>query len=656
MSAGIVYLSAPGLPQRTTPEKSVLAAEWLVLALGFCAPAHQRMRWFTLAALVVLGAWAIHPVCWLWGACMLLGALGLQDLSILRRDRSLGFALGAAAVAVIAPAVLGAVVWFAADVGGGIFRSRISEAWPEAIGARAALGANALGVWASFALLASGVPDRSSVLRVAGALAALGLAFLVVFRSLFLASTLWLPDSVQWSESPHLLNLMKLKLGVPLYGRLEDCNSYSYSPLLELVHHAILAPLGVSLSLPANRSLGLVWHVVCVAVLGWVFLGGQRQKPRGRVWVFAVLAALWVVVTSSFLAGVVHSDHLLMTGLCLAVGLLTAERRMPRWLFYAGLVTVPVFATMAKLTGAGIGLGLALAYLRPLRWRPLLVLAGSAALALCTIPLFDATLGPFSTYAILLQASHPIRWLRWPAALESPPGRLFIVALAALGVAWVYAHRRGDLEHRVRVNDAVRLAWLTVGFMIPSLVAYLKVGGRENSLLPMTVGGAAILLQIAPLVPHGLRWTVVAPWALCLLTGVAPPVHLASAAVRQEAAVRHARMVSLVRQELSQGRKTLAFGSIAAWIDAGGPAVPLDSWQTVCELELGRYPAAEAFYKRLREYYQSVIVSRHVLSSRFGTNGPHLRQQMSEMYTLVSPASLPLEDSPVPLLFRRRCD
>ena len=140
-----------------------------------------------------------------------------------------------------------------------------------------------------------------------------------------------------------------------------------------------------------------------------------------------------------------------------------------------------------------------------------------------------------------------------------------------------------------------------------------------------------------------------------MLLGIAPPVPAVSVEVRRAAVARHAETVSLVKQELYQGRRTLALGSTAAWIEANGPGVPLDLWQAVGELELGGYPQAEAFYRRIRDgYYQSIVVSRHVLSPRYSSSAPRLGQLLHAHFVLVTPRSMPAESEVVPLLFRRR--
>ena len=452
-----------------------------------------------------------------------------------------------------------------------------------------------------------------------------------------------------------MLNLLKLKRGAALYGPLEDCNSYSYSPLLELIHHTLLAPLGASLSLPTNRSLSLLWQGVTVAVLAWALCSGRDLGPKRWPLGVGILAGLWLVVTSSFLTSTLHPDHLTMLAFSLAIALVVAERRMPPWLLRAGLLSVPVFATMTKLTGAGIGLGLVVAFLWPFRGGPLLWLAASAVLALGSIALYDTTLGPFSTYAIGLQASHPIRWGAWHTVWGTAPGRWFLVAIGAAAAARLATRGRASAEDAARVRDAIRLVGLTSAFMLPSLVAYLKVGGRTNSLLPMTIGAAAVLLQLAPLVPSALRSLALAPCALCMLWGVAPPSPVASLADRRAVVARHRQTVSLVKQELDRGRRTLALGDVAAWIDAGGASVPLDSWQTVGELEVGKHEQAEAFFRRIRDgYYQSLVMSRHVLSAQYSETAPRLRQLLKTHFVLVSPQSMPPEDEVVPLLFRRR--
>ncbi len=105
------------------------------------------------------------------------------------------------------------------------------------------------------------------------------------------------------------------------------------------------------------------------------------------------------------------------------------------------LALLPMVATVFKLNGAGIGIGLVLAVLFERRWMALVSLGVGAVLALATIPLFDATLGQFSLYAIRLQASPTVFWGRLAEVPSSAPGLIFIVAWrrsrrAPLGRVW----------------------------------------------------------------------------------------------------------------------------------------------------------------------------------------------------------------------------
>jgi hypothetical protein len=244
------------------------------------------------------------------------------------------------------------------------------------------------------------------------------------------------------------------------------------------------------------------------------------------------------------------------------------------------------------------------------------------------------------------------------SAFSAPEGRVFIASLAALALARAAA--RGsfgdrlspDSESRLRAaaGDGIRLALLTAAFLAPSLVAFLKVGGRANSLAPMTIGGAAILLRLACAAPAPVRQSIFAPAGLALLLSVAPAEVPVSPADARAAERRLDETVVMIRKELAEGRSTLFYGGTAAWILAGARAVPLDRWQTVEELVLGGRPEVEAFHDRLRRgYYGSVVLGAQVLSPRYSRDAGTLRDILTTHFDPMTPSRG--DDEGQPLLF-----
>ncbi len=376
-----------------------------------------------------------------------------------------------------------------------------------------------------------------------------------------------LPHDMKWSEAPFLLNQLKLQAGEALYGPATDFNSYSYSPGLELLHFAALAPLGLAASLQAHRVLVLGWHLLSIAILYWALQPhlarfATRRFRRGLL-LLLVAGAVW----SSLLAPLLHPDHALMVCFAGAIALVIAEERMPRWLFLGLFLLIPPLATCLKLTGPGVGVGLVLVFALRRRFPELLVLCVSGVVALATIPLFDATLGPFSTYAITLQASHPIRWGAWDMMFSEAAGQ---VALAVLGVAlWtsVASRRRAPApKPELLSRELLSVLTITLATMAPSAVAYLKVGGRANSLMPLSLGAVVmwvLTLERAPLRRAQQRlWG--AAFSLWMVLTLIPPGALARGVTRQQLVARFDHEVRIVRAEISAGRRTLVYGNTAS--------------------------------------------------------------------------------------------
>ncbi|MEP7051131.1 MAG: hypothetical protein ABJB12_12305 [Pseudomonadota bacterium] len=459
-----------------------------------------------------------------------------------------------------------------------------------------------------------------------------------------IVSVATLPSDLEiWSEPPALTNLLKLHAGEPFYGPVADANSHSYSPGLELTQFALLRPFHLELSLRAHRALGLLWQALSATILAhalWPWAGTRLKAALGHFAYPALLLAAANVTLSSLLAPHVHPDHLLMLCFCAALALClhTDPFRRRDWLL---LALLPLIGIFFKLTAAGIGVGLVFAVLFERRWRALAPLAIGGALSLATVPLFDATLGPFSLYALRLQASPTMFWWRLAEVPASAPGLIFIVSVLAA----VPAVSLGVV--RANARAAARCLWLTFGIGVPSVVAYCRLGGRSNSLLPLAIGGSVALFTLlgAASAPsratnaEPLRWRIAAPlllvmfWAAFSVGGNVQPVVGES---RRELLAAHAREVAWLRGMFARGRHPLSQGT-AAWLEIGRRDVPRDRLSSASDLDLGH--RSNGFETRLLDgtydglYFSASALTQNPLLLR-------MRERLAARFRVVEPANL----------------
>ncbi|HEX3850204.1 MAG TPA: hypothetical protein VHW01_04510, partial [Polyangiaceae bacterium] len=279
------------------------------------------------------------------------------------------------------------------------------------------------------------------------------------------------------------------------------------------------------------------------------------------------------------------------------------------------LGVVPIAATVFKLTGAGIGVGLLLAVLMERRFHALGIVVLAGVLSLLTIPIFDATLGQFSAYAIHLQASHPIDWEHIALVPRSAAGTIFGVALLTVFVSSLARPSSANCR------AARRVLALTACFGAVSLAAFLKHGGRENSLLPLAIGGIAalstVLAESSASASNALPLVAVF-WAALAMSWPSPPIHGETRAALVHA---HEREVSFLRDSFARGQRPWSQGT-AAWIDAGRRDVPLDRLASASELDLGHFRELGACERRLTNgYYDAFFLSARALS-----DNPFLRR------------------------------
>lgn len=445
--------------------------------------------------------------------------------------------------------------------------------------------------------------DRSATRPLGLALLALTLG-LVFVRVIDVVGTLSAPVEVSWAEAPFLVDMLKLDAHQPIYGPLADINSYSYSPLLQLLQHTVLTPLHAQLSLVAHRGLTLLDLFAASVVFAWavaphVAEGLARILPsRSGVWGFAIAL---LVGFSSFLAGSIHPDHPTLVCVAVAFALVVRERAWPRWLWWPTLLFVTPVGVAFKLTAAGIGLGLGAVMIVERRLRECLVLFVSALMSVGTIPLFNATCGPFSTYAIAMQRSHPIEWARlfWPPTIHFAAATALALAITAL------LARGADAETRVVLR---RIGLFFGGVVVLMLPAYLKFAGRENNLLAvLALGVLLVIVAAARQEPvertHPLLGPAVVLYMIMLVwtppgTSTVVPVPMATQVHAVDAAMS---------DDDKWGAQTLV-PSAALWIAHGRHDVPLDRTNSAYELFFGHHPEAELFFDHIEDgRYRSVV-------------------------------------------------
>jgi len=601
LALAAAWLLAPGGALLAASGR-VLLVEGTLLSAALASPRVAARRVVLgITALASLSASVIAPALWPASAAGLLtfalvsAASGIEPRAC--RDARLAVLVG-----VVVPALL----LSALALGGGIdarhaILGAVSLGWPDPWKLALVVPALVLGAWTAL-LPARRAPGRSNT-GLAWVLVALSTSTLAL-RATWVASFASLPsDLMTWSEPPFLLDLLKLRTGHALYGPMQEVNSYAYAPLLQLLHHALLAPFGLDLSLAANRVLCLFWQLATAGVLVWALRSRIERGPDGRVlsrWTLVVLCLAAAV--SSFLAPYVHPDHALMLCFAFAAAALLGEERMPRTLFVSTLVLVPALATAFKLTGAGIGLGLVFVMLLERRRRELAWLGLGAVIALSVIPLFDHTLGVFSAWSIWLFAAQPLRWHRLLDVPFLPAGRLALVSVAACAIC------RWRLGPGPWFVAARRMAALAAGFAITSLPAFLKVGGRDNDLMPLAIAGSVLLLLAATALARRTASGVVLPAAaLAVALVLVPPAPPCPAALGTRVAHAERELEARVRGETRAGRHTLLYASTLAWIRAGRRDVPLDRVQSGIELYAAGRPELAAGFARFDRVYDSVV-------------------------------------------------
>ena len=199
--------------------------------------------------------------------------------------------------------------------------------------------------------------------RMLLALTALALTVLVFTLASVVKRVLFPYDLLAWSDDYVFNELLKLRLGAPLYGAYDAGNSFTYPPGGVLLHHALLAPLGLDLSLVAIRVLAQVWLVLAVVLgvrlVSRISLGRFARPAESVPALVGCAAALLLAGYSNSLADSLHPATLELLVLTVAATLAAEWSRLPRLGRFGAVLLLPACALLVKQSGVSVALALA---------------------------------------------------------------------------------------------------------------------------------------------------------------------------------------------------------------------------------------------------------------------------------------------------------
>jgi hypothetical protein len=291
-------------------------------------------------------------------------------------------------------------------------------------------------------------------------------------------------DLFVWAESPFLTDMLKLDQGKPIYGPVEDGNSFVYSPGLTYLIYALLKPLGLHLDIRYCRII-----TVAVAVLASVVAGFAMRRAItkitgdqvGRGFILLGMGLALLVIFKNFNADIVHPDNLVMLH---TAGLLWLTLRAVQEKSFGWAVATMLFAgvgVFAKQTLCVAFLGPALVFLRfrPWEWGKTLtvgflgVLFSGVALAILWAP----ENAKFYTWEVLTAQKIHLTRFYWMGIDFVHADRALLLVLA---VAAAIVLLRSGAEGRNYVQ-----IWLALGIfsVAPGALAFVKHFGTWNNLI-----------------------------------------------------------------------------------------------------------------------------------------------------------------------------
>ena len=160
------------------------------------------------------------------------------------------------------------------------------------------------------------VPSVWSI-RYAALFLCLGISLaLVLFYLIAIKPYVLLPaDILMWAETNFVGDIIKLRIGAPLYGAPEDSNSTIYTPGATILTYAISWIVGLSTSIPAWRviQLGFVTVAAAVATLCTRDMRklayGESRIDYPKTWLGVTFLAMFLVSTAPYSNRFAHALH-----------------------------------------------------------------------------------------------------------------------------------------------------------------------------------------------------------------------------------------------------------------------------------------------------------------------------------------------------------
>lgn len=310
-------------------------------------------------------------------------------------------------------------------------------------------------------------------------------------------------DILFWAESQFVHDLLKLRVGYPLYTTQLNNESFIYMPGAQLLTYAIARPLGLDDSIPFLR-LVQVGFLVLASVAAFAACRDLVRDAAARtagvsslwgfVWLPVLLLATMNPFTNTYAVGM-HNDALACLVSVLGFLLLVRISRDPSWANLVALALIPVLGFSVKQSLA-IWAMLAAAYLlffAPSRsWKRAFVFAAAAFGGILAIVGLGLALWrePFWYWVFVVPGTRGVSIMRstlhvldaWPffvaglvggalVLLDAAPER--VRAVFGLWVAWLvfmcteaYTSGIGWTLHHMGPGSVIAVIWLLAGVAI----------------------------------------------------------------------------------------------------------------------------------------------------------------------------------------------
>ncbi|MEP7000342.1 MAG: hypothetical protein ABI969_07670, partial [bacterium] len=203
-------------------------------------------------------------------------------------------------------------------------------------------------------------------------------------------------DTLIWSEGPFVNDILKFRIGYPLYSAPANLESFFYPPGSQLLTYAIARLTGFATSIPAYRVIQLVYAAVAAMVASSTTLRLLSVARPGRTagpspWWGAFLAPFLFLCTTNALtnpfAHELHNDGLGLLVCVVAYDLLVRYASTRRIAFLVALAFVPAVGFYVKQSlavWAGLVGGYLLVFDEPRSFRRTFTY-GASALALTAL-------------------------------------------------------------------------------------------------------------------------------------------------------------------------------------------------------------------------------------------------------------------------------